>query len=98
MVNGTFKSLDGKSYHMDGLCDAPDSSVFRVRFMPQSSGRYTYVVTYQKESFEETYKGDFDARYAGRRGVLHSDPDVSVISFGVEQASSISGTAQRRTI
>ena len=74
-VSGTFKSLQGRSYRVVGFCDAPDGSLFRVRFMPQLAGRYTYAITYKQGSFEKIHKGDFESRDMGRRGVLRLDPE-----------------------
>jgi hypothetical protein len=42
-VKGQFgKSGEDKRLAVDGFCDSPDGSVFRMRFMPSSPGDYGY--------------------------------------------------------
>ena len=46
-LSGTFQTVDGaRSWKVDGFSDSNDGSVFRIRFMPQQPGDYTYNVTY----------------------------------------------------
>src|SRR3989441_4980994 len=60
---------------VDGFCDSPDGSVYRIRFMPSSPGDYTYTVTYQQGGgVEKTYTGAFRASDGHRRGPIRVDP------------------------
>ncbi|REE87478.1 uncharacterized protein DUF4038 [Paenibacillus taihuensis] len=60
---------------VDGFCDSPDGSVFRIRFMPRSAGSYigTIVLKYQGKVWSHEEK--FEVRDAGRRGPLRVDPE-----------------------
>ena len=63
--------------HVDGFCDAPDGSVFRIRFMPSAPGDYTYSVVYRQGDFSKTYQGAFQATagaHGARRGPIRVDP------------------------
>ena len=43
-VTGTFgKRGDQTRTAVEGFCDSPDGSVFRIRFVPSSPGDYTYA-------------------------------------------------------
>jgi len=61
--------------NVEGFCDSPDGSVFRIRFMPSSPGDYTYSVTYRQGGFERTSTGAFRATDGRRRGPIRVDPD-----------------------
>jgi Protein of unknown function (DUF4038)/Domain of unknown function (DUF5060) len=64
----------GKKFSVDGFCDSPDGSVFRVRFMPSAPGEYNYSVTYRQGSFAKSHTGSFRATDGRRRGPLRVDP------------------------
>src|ERR1035438_850874 len=59
---------------VDGFCDSPDGSVFRIRFMPSSAGSYSYSLTYRQGAFEKTQTGAFEAVAGRRRGPIRVDP------------------------
>ena len=65
---------ESKRLNVDGFCDSPDGTVFRVRFMPWAPGDYTYSVTYRQGSFEKTQQGTFHATDGHRRGPIRADP------------------------
>jgi len=74
VVRGWFEKADGsKRTEVDGFCDSPDGSLFRIRFMPSSAGDYRYSVTYRQDSFEKTNTGTFQATASHRRGPLRVD-------------------------
>lgn len=58
-----------------GFCDSADGSVFRIRFMPDAPGDYTYSVTYRQGGYAESYDGKFQATAGGRRGPIRVDPN-----------------------
>jgi hypothetical protein len=74
-VRGWFTAGAGKKVHVDGFCDSPDGSIFRIRFMPSEPGSYQYSVTYRQGSYEHTYNGEFGARDSRRRGLVRVDRD-----------------------
>ena len=48
-LTGSFsKRGAAESVRVDGFCDAPDGSVFRIRFMPSAPGDYTYSAHYRQ--------------------------------------------------
>jgi len=62
IVTGTFgKRGEETRTAVEGFCDSPDGSVFRIRFVPSSPGDYTYAVTYRQTGFEKTATGNFTA-------------------------------------
>jgi Protein of unknown function (DUF4038)/Domain of unknown function (DUF5060) len=74
-LTGSFEAVDGSGHwNVDGFCDSPDGSEFRIRFMPPHSGKYKYSVTYRQGEFEKTSTGTFQAIDAHLRGILRVDP------------------------
>jgi hypothetical protein len=61
--------------NVEGFCDSPDGTLFRIRFMPTSLGDYTYSVTYRQGDFEKTSTGTFHASDGHRRGPIRVDPN-----------------------
>src|SRR5579862_9263453 len=59
---------------VEGFCDSPDGSVFRIRFMPSSPADYTYSVTYRRAGVEKSFEGSFHAAGGARRGPIRVDP------------------------
>jgi hypothetical protein len=61
--------------NVEGFCDSPDGSVFRIRFMPPSPGDYTYSVAYQQGDFQKNFTGTFRASDGHRRGPVRVDAE-----------------------
>ena len=59
----------------DGFCDSADGSVFRIRFMPSSPGRYEFSLVYRQDGFEKRQDGAFEAMPSKRRGPIRVDPE-----------------------
>jgi hypothetical protein len=59
---------------VDGFCDSPDGSLYRVRFMPSKAGSYTFHVTVKAGQQTESYSGTFTATDQHLRGPLRVDP------------------------
>jgi Protein of unknown function (DUF4038)/Domain of unknown function (DUF5060)/Putative collagen-binding domain of a collagenase len=59
---------------VEGFCDSPDGSVFRIRFMPSRPGEYAYSVIFRHGSLEQSTTGVFRATEAHRRGPIRVDP------------------------
>ncbi len=75
-VTGSFGLAGGgPRVNVDGFCDSPDGTLFRIRFMPSKPGDYSYAVKYAANGREENYRGTFHAAGAGRRGPIRVDPD-----------------------
>jgi len=73
-VTGEFAKGGGQKLAVEGFCDSPDGSIFRIRFMPASPGNYTYTVIYRQGDFTRTYSGKFRAVDGHRRGIVRVDP------------------------
>ncbi len=58
---------------VDGFCDSPDGSLYRVRFMPAKPGEYEYSIRFRQGAFEKTHSGAFRAVDGRRRGILRVD-------------------------
>lgn len=72
-VHGWFATDGGRKTRVDGFCDSTDGTVFRIRFMPRKSGKYSYGVTYQQGAYERTHKESFSARDGHRKGLVSVD-------------------------
>ncbi len=74
-VNGWFEaSGTSKRWQVDGFCDSPDGTVYRIRFVPPSAGDYKYSVSYRQGAFEKSDTGAFRAVDNRRRGPIRVDP------------------------
>jgi Domain of unknown function (DUF5060)/Protein of unknown function (DUF4038) len=71
---GTFTSSDHRSWQVEGFCDADDGSVFRLRFMPDAPGEYSYTVSYRQGLWSKSASGKFTVRASDRRGIVRLDP------------------------
>ncbi|MEJ2010464.1 MAG: DUF5060 domain-containing protein [Acidobacteriota bacterium] len=73
-LEGHFQKESGPTLHVDGFCDSGDGSIFRIRFMPESPGRYSYSIVYRQGAFTRTHNGEFTATDGHRRGIVRVDP------------------------
>jgi len=73
-LRGTFQRAGAKEQiAVEGFCDSPDGSVYRIRFMPATPGEYAYSVAYRQGDFEKTFTGRFHATDGHRRGPIRVD-------------------------
>ena len=71
-VRGVFRTDGREAIHVDGFCDSPDGSVFRIRFMPVHAGTYDFEITYRNLA-SSTAQGDSSASRGSKRGLTVSD-------------------------
>jgi len=62
-------------FAVEGFCDSPDGTIFRVRFMPIEPGEYGYTVTYWQNNLQRVYSGKFKAVNGRRRGMIDVDSE-----------------------
>lgn len=74
-VLGSFsKTGESVQTKVEGFCDSPNGTVFRIRFSPAAPGEYTYSVVYRQAGSEKTHTGSFRAVDGHRRGAVRVDP------------------------
>ncbi len=73
-VAASFNQKGAPPATVDGFCDSPDGSLYRVRFMPSRPGEYEYSVHFRQGNFEESHSGVFRAIDGRRRGLIRVDP------------------------
>ena len=78
-ILGRFSRSGQPEAMVDGFCDSPDGSVFRIRFMPSAPGNYSYSVTYQQGEFRKEHRGNFRTVNGNRR----RSPHRSCLSFSL---------------
>lgn len=59
---------------VDGFCDSPDGSLFRIRFMATKPGGYRFAVKFHSADGEASWQGSFRATAGKRRGLVLVDP------------------------
>jgi hypothetical protein len=75
-VSGHFgQSGQGNDLIVEGFCDDPRGTVFRIRFMPSKTGHYNYSVAYRQGGSELVHNGSFEAVAGRRHGFLRVDPN-----------------------
>jgi len=72
-LDGTATSSD-HPVPVDGFCDSPDGSLFRIRFMPVKEGQYRYTVVLKHGNSIWSHEGTFQAERSTRKGLLKVDP------------------------
>jgi Domain of unknown function (DUF5060) len=72
-IAGTFQKGEQR-WQVEGFSDAVDGSVYRVRFMPQAAGDYSYSVELRQGLSRRKFAGKFHARASSRRGPIRVDP------------------------
>src|SRR5260221_1084201 len=61
-ITGNFEQAGSNNrVAVDGFCDSPDGSLYRVRFMPSKVGSYTFHVTMKAGQQTESHSGTFTA-------------------------------------
>jgi hypothetical protein len=73
-LTGEFQTEGSDPVRVEGFCDAPDGSVFRIRFMPARPGPYRYTVRFRSPADHGQHQGTFTARAGKRRGLVRVDP------------------------
>jgi hypothetical protein len=72
---GSFETADHRrKWQVNGFCDSDPGNVFRIRFMPDAPGEYSYRVEYRQGESAFVKTGVFHAGNGGRRGSLRVDP------------------------
>jgi Domain of unknown function (DUF5060)/Protein of unknown function (DUF4038)/Putative collagen-binding domain of a collagenase len=74
-VRGEFRQEGGVPVTVDGFCDSADGTVYRIRFMPTTPGKYEYSVVYRDGDLSQSHTGRFAAVDGKRRGILRVDKD-----------------------
>ena len=75
-VTGKVESVNhNESFSVEGFCDSPNGTIFRVRFMPIEPGEYEYTVTYWQDNLQRVYSGKFKAVNGRRRGIIGVDSE-----------------------
>jgi hypothetical protein len=74
-IEGDSTHQNGEPLRVEGFCDSPDGTVFRIRFMPAQPGDYDYSVTYRQGAYEARHQGKFTARNDGRSRLVRVDKD-----------------------
>jgi hypothetical protein len=73
-VEGTLSNTrGGKQWKIDGFCDSPEGSIYRIRFTPPTAGDYKYAVTYHQGQTQKEYSGTFHAIDGHRKGPIRVD-------------------------
>jgi hypothetical protein len=72
-VTGAFQREGGTPVEVEGFADAPDGSLYRIRFMPRVPGAYGFEVRYAHGGGWAVHRGTFIARDGKRRGLLAVD-------------------------
>jgi hypothetical protein len=74
-MTGSFQDVAGVSTVVDGFCDSPDGTVYRIRFMPRTTGKHRYTVMIKGGGTERKFKGEFAVGPAKLPGPVRTDPD-----------------------
>ena len=74
-VIGQFQQKGGSPIKVEGFCDSPEGSLFRIRFMPIRPGQYSYTVEYRQGDQQQTHSGKFTARDGKLRGLVRMNKE-----------------------
>jgi hypothetical protein len=68
-----FITPTGRKLVIKGFCDDQSGRTYRVRFMPQEAGRYTYVVRFSADG-SERFTGSIEVKRGANKGMVQTDP------------------------
>jgi len=73
-LTGEYVGPNGIGIKVDGFCDSPDGSIFKIRFTPKKEGAYVFnlVLTYAGKQIEAS--GKFDVISGEHDGFVSIDP------------------------
>lgn len=74
-LRGMLTTPEGKSFPVDGFCDAANGTLHRIRFLATTAGRYTYALSFDNQADSGRYEGSFTATKSQRKGLLQVDPE-----------------------
>ena len=72
-LTGEFQKEQSSPAKVRGFCDSGDGSVYRIRFMPSTPGKYSFSIVYDQGSFQKKFAGTFEALASHRRGPIRVD-------------------------
>ena len=73
-LSGIFRHEDGSEIKVQGFCDAQNGTLFKIRFMPTKSGKYSYFLSFKgANNIQESYKNTFNVNNSKRRGIVKTD-------------------------
>jgi hypothetical protein len=68
-------TCEGRTWHVDGFCDAQDGSVYRVRFMPTQSGNHHGIIRIECDGKTQAWEtGVMVFETVRNKGVLRVSP------------------------
>ncbi len=74
-ISGDFEpATSADQIPVEGFCDSPDGTLYRIRFMPSKSGSYAFHVNFKAGATTKSFSGTFAAVDQRRRGPLRVDP------------------------
>lgn len=73
--SGEFGPEGGALTKVQGFCDSEDGSVFRIRFMPNRTGRHVYETVLRWGPLEAKHTGSFLARAGKKKGIVRVDSE-----------------------
>lgn len=74
VIQGEFTNGD-ENITASGYCDSQDGSLYRLRFMPQRTGVYSYEIKFTVNGKTFTYKNQFTAVNSNRNGPIEVDKE-----------------------
>jgi hypothetical protein len=72
-ISGQFQRAGDMPLMAHGFCDSSDGKSYRIRFMPQKPGSYSFTVQFQQGESAQSFAGTFEAVAGKRRGILRVD-------------------------
>jgi len=72
-ISGRFQRAGDMPLTVRGFCDSSDGKSYRIRFMPQKPGSYSFTVQFQQGESVQSFAGTFEAVAGKRRGILRVD-------------------------
>lgn len=75
VISGLFIGPNNDTTVVAGFCDRQDGSVYRIRFMPRSTGVYQYTIAVVQGNRHREQKGRLEVGPGNAKGPLRNDPE-----------------------
>jgi hypothetical protein len=74
-ITATFSTNNTAAKTVEGFCDSPNGSNYKVRFMPQKEGDYAFEIAFETKGKTQKQKGNFKVIPSKLKGILRLDKE-----------------------
>lgn len=74
-ISGVFTQPGGGLREVKGFCDSQDGSLYRLRFLPENPGPYSYEISISEGKTSKSFRGSFTGMKSSTDGIVEVSKD-----------------------